>query len=57
MEQEPPRPPCTARKDLSVNLRLGTGGLQVKVDYAADTAPKVPPPAPSTIPSLPPLLA
>ena len=51
-EQEPPQPPHTTLKDPRVNLRLGTGGFQAKVD----TAPKVPPPAPSTMPFLPLLL-
>ena len=55
-EQEPPRLPYTALKDSGVNFRLGTGGLQAKVDYRPDPAPKVPPPAPFTVPSLPPLL-
>ena len=57
MEQEPAISPRIAVKDSRVNFRLGTGGLQAKVDYRADPAPKVPPPAPSTIPSLSPLLA
>ena len=56
-EQEPAIPPCTTLKDSRVNFRLGTGGLQMKVDYRADPAFKVQPPAPSTIPFLPPLLA
>ena len=46
-EQEPPQPPPTTQKDPRVNLRLGIGGLQAKVDYRADTAPKVPQPASS----------
>ena len=55
-EQEPPQPPRTALKDSRVNFRLGIGGLQAKVDYRADPAPKVSPPAPPTVPSLPLLL-
>ena len=55
MEQESLRSPRTALKDPRVNLRLGTGGLQAIVDHRADAAPKGPPPAPSTIPSLSPL--
>ena len=55
-EQEPTRPPRTALKDSRVNFMLGTGGLQAKVDYRADPAPKIPPSAPTTAPSLPPLL-
>ena len=42
-EQEPPQSPRTALKDPRVNLRFGTGSLQVIVDHTADTAPKVPP--------------
>ena len=53
-EQEPTRSPHTAMKDSRVNFRLGTG-LQAKVDYRADPAPKIPPPAPTTTSSLPPL--
>ena len=37
MEHEPPQSPRTALKDSTVNLRLGTGGLQAKVDYRADS--------------------
>ena len=46
-EQEPTRPPRTALKDSRVNFRLG---LQAKV---ANTAPKIPPPAPAATPSSP----
>ena len=55
-EQEPAMHPNTTLKDSRVNFRLGTGRLHAKVDYRADSAPKVPPPAPTTVPSLPPLL-
>ena len=55
-EQEPTQPLRTALKDSRVNFRLGMGGLQVKVDYGTDTAPKIPPPAPTATPSLPPSL-
>ena len=50
-EQEPPRTALNR-----VNFRLGTGGLQAKVDYSADTAPKIHPPAQTTTPSSPPSL-
>ena len=46
MEQEPPRPPCTTLKD----------SRPTKVDYSADPRPKIPPPAPPTVSSLPPLV-
>ena len=43
--------PTTSLKDSRVNFRLGTG-LQAKVDYRADPAPKIPPPTPPTVTSL-----
>ena len=42
-EQEPAMPAHTALTDSRVNFRLGTGGLQVKMDYRADPALKIPP--------------
>ena len=45
-------PPRTALKDSKVNFRLGTGSLQVKVEYSTDPAAKAPP-LTLTIPTLP----
>ena len=56
MEQEHPLPLHTTLKDSRFNFRLGTGDLQVKVDYRADLSPKAPPLAPPIIASLLPML-